>query len=664
MIRMERAVLPALLVAVPVAVVAVAVGSPPSPSDGFSAPGGLTGAALPAARAVHDAAAALTVGLLIVTATVLVADPQHDSGMLSGLRLRAARLAAAAGAAWVIAGAAVLVLTYVDVSGVSPNTAGFADQLAGFVVDFELGRALAVSWWLALAMTCGAALARRVTSVGLLAVLALLALLPLAISGHSAAARSHGTAVDTLAGHLIGLAVWVGGLAALLVLHRRLGAQAPVAVSRYSALAGWCYGLVAISGLAAAYARLPGPAGLASSYGALLAAKVTAVLALGWAGWRQRKAIRVAADRAGSASGVLLTRLALGEVAVMGAAIGLGVALSRVGPPPARPDGPAAADPNSALLGYPMPPPLTPWRWVTHWQPDVLWLSVAAVAAAWYLFAVRRLRSRDDRWPVGRTLAWVTGWAGLTWATSSGPGAYGSVLFSMHMVSHMTVAMAVPIFLVLGAPVTLALRTLPARRDGSRGPREWLLAAVRSRALRLLAHPLVAAGLFLGSLVVFYYTPVFELALRTHTGHVVMTLHFLLSGYLFASVICGIDPGPARPPYVFRLILLVATMGFHAFFGVAMMGSSEILGRDWFVALDRDWGRSLAQEQNLGGALAWALGDYPVAIMISAMAWSWIKADDRESRRYDRKAAHDGDAELVAYNAYLRRLADRHECSR
>ncbi len=149
------------------------------------------------------------------------------------------------------------------------------------------------------------------------------------------------------------------------------------------------------------------------------------------------------------------------------------------------------------------------------------------------------------------------------------------MLFSAHMLSHMTMSMIVPALLVLGAPVTLALRTLHRRTDGSRGGREWLLEVVHSRLLRVLGSPLVAAGLFAVSLVAFYYSPLFELSLRTHTGHVLMNLHFLLTGYLFASVLIGVDPGPARPPYPLRLVLLFGTMAFHAFFGVALVSGSS-----------------------------------------------------------------------------------------
>jgi cytochrome c oxidase assembly factor CtaG len=86
--------------------------------------------------------------------------------------------------------------------------------------------------------------------------------------------------------------------------------------------------------------------------------------------------------------------------------------------------------------------------------------------------------------------------------------------------------------------------------------------------LRVLSHPVVAAGLLIVSLVAFYYTCLFPLAMITHPGHVLMTTHLLIVGYLFIWSVIGIDPGPARSPYSLRLIVLLITMAFHAFFGV------------------------------------------------------------------------------------------------
>ena len=173
-----------------------------------------------------------------------------------------------------------------------------------------------------------------------------------------------------------------------------------------------------------------------------------------------------------------------------------------------------------------------------------------------------------------------------------------------------------------------------------------------------LSHPVVAAGLFAVSLATFYYSPLFELSLRTHTGHVLMTAHFLLTGYLFASVLIGVDPGPARPAYPLRLVVLFVTMAFHAFFGVALTQGTSLLAPDVLTQLGRTWGRSPLADQVYGGAVAWGLGELPTLLLGMAVALAWVRSDDRESRRSDRAADRDGDAELAEYNARLAAMAD------
>lgn len=370
------------------------------------------------------------------------------------------------------------------------------------------------------------------------------------------------------------------------------------------------------------------------------------------AGWYHRR--RIIRQLATAPGWRLFGRLVMAELLVMGAAIGLGVALARTPPPDAG--AAEAVDATTALLGYPMPPPLTATTVFTAWRPDPLWLPLALAAAASYLVAVVRLRRRGIRWSPARTITFLTGCLMMVAATSGSPGVYGQVLFSMHMVQHMTVATAVPTFLVLGAPITLALRSLPVRSDGSRGAREWLLAVLHSRYVRVLSNPLVVIALFLGSLIGFYYTPALEFSLRTHVGHLLMLGHFLLVGYLFANIICGIDPGPPRPHHLFRLILLIVTFGFHAFFAVSLMSGTAMFAESWYTSLDRGWGPSIADDQALGISLVWALGDYPIAILAVALIVSWIADDTRDARRHDRQADRDGDAELQAYNAHLQRL--------
>jgi putative copper resistance protein D len=258
-----------------------------------------------------------------------------------------------------------------------------------------------------------------------------------------------------------------------------------------------------------------------------------------------------------------------------------------------------------------------------------------------------------------RTVSWLLGLALLIYVTCGAPAMYGRVLFSAHMVMHMLLTMGVPPLLVLGAPVTLALRVLPARGDGSRGAREWILGALNSRLLQFLAFPPVAAVLFAGSLIAFYFSDLFKLALTTHVGHELMDVHFLLTGYLFAWVLIGIDPGPRRLGYPLRLLLLFITMAFHAFFFLSVMGANTVLQAEFFGELGRNWGRGLLADQQYGGGIGWGIGEVPTLLIAMVLVSQWIKSDERDARRYDRAADRDGDAELEAYNAMLAKLANR-----
>jgi cytochrome c oxidase assembly factor CtaG len=213
------------------------------------------------------------------------------------------------------------------------------------------------------------------------------------------------------------------------------------------------------------------------------------------------------------------------------------------------------------------------------------------------------------------------------------------------------------VLLVPGAPITLALRAIRKRDDGSMGGREWILAIVHSRYFGLLSNPVIAAVIFAGSLWVFYYSGVFRWATVDHIGHEWMIVHFLGAGYLFVFSLIGVDPAPKRAPYPLRLIVLLATMAFHAFFGLALMSGSGLLLADWYGAMG--WGTSALEDQKTGGGIAWSVGEIPTVIIAIAVAIMWSRSDDRESKRRDRQADRDGDAELDAYNAMLAKQAAR-----
>lgn len=610
-------------------------------------PGPLVRWGLPAVRVVGDAAAALTVGVLVLAAVGLAADA-------SAALVRALRTASAAAAVWALATLATAVLSYAELSGQRFDDPTYGPRLVAYVTTDDAGRGLMFTLVVACVVNLAAMLGAGLRTAGLLALLSPAGLVPAALSGHAASAGgSHETAVTSLGLHLVGVTVWVGGLAGLVLLRGVLGADLPVVARRYSALALWAFVAVAASGVVNGWVHLGGAAGLDSRYGVVLLAKTAALLVLGVAGALHRT--RTLADLTAGRRGAFV-RLAVVEGAVMALATGLAVALAR-SPSPVPDVAPAPLTPTEAVTGHPMPPDLTASRWLTVWQPDLLWVVVVGAAAVLYVVGVARLRARGDRWPVLRTVMWFVGLAVLAWVTCGAPAAYGRVMFSAHMIGHMTLSMAAPMFLVLGAPVTLLLRAVHPRGDGSRGPREWTLAVLGSAYLRVLAHPVVVSFLFAGSLVLFYYSPLFEVALTTHVGHELMHAHFLLAGYLMAWMMIGVDPGPHRPTPPLRLLMLFVTMAFHAFFGIALLSSTTVLAQEYWTSVGRTFGRPLLADQQLGGGIAWGIGELPAVALAVILAVQWARSDAREARRGDRAADRDGDAELAAYNRMLAGIA-------
>jgi len=432
-------------------------------------------------------------------------------------------------------------------------------------------------------------------------------------------------------------------------------------VARFSRLALACYLAVGVSGVGNAASRLGSVSDLVSTgYGQLVLAKAALFVVLGATADRLRRGVvrTLAADpaagRPGGAARRAFTRFAALEVVVMGATVGLAVALSRT-PTPAAPEPTTAVQ---AELGYAMPPAPTLWRLLTDVWPDWVFLALATLAVGTYLAGVRRLRLRGDSWPVSRTLGWVTGWLLALVATCSGLGRYGTLMFSVHMVQHMLLSMVVPIPLVLGAPVTLALRALRRGTDGRRGVREWLLTALHAPWMRVVAHPVFGFALFVASFYGLYFSPIFQALMQGHVGHVAMNVHFLAVGYLLYWTVCGLDHSPVPLPHLARLVIMFAAAPFHAFFAIALTVTSSVIAQSWYVGLDRPWHTDLLADQHLGGDLTWGFGEVPILLVSLALIVQWSRSDDRSARRHDRQADRDGEAELTAYNAYLASLAE------
>ncbi|MFC7307965.1 cytochrome c oxidase assembly protein [Streptomyces monticola] len=303
-------------------------------------------------------------------------------------------------------------------------------------------------------------------------------------------------------------------------------------------------------------------------------------------------------------------------------------------------------------------PPFTLGRGL-QFSMDAFFLIGCLLALALYGFALVRLLRRGDSWPVGRTVSFVLGVVSVALVMCTKLNDYGMVMFSVHMVQHMVISMLSPILLLLGAPITLALRALPVAGRGRRkGPRELLLMLLHSRYMKVITHPAFTIPMFIASLYGLYFTPLFDFLMESKPGHIAMMVHFLAVGLVFFWPIMGVDPGPHRPGYVMRMLELFAGMPFHAFFGIAlMMATQPMIGT--YLNPPASLGIDALADQEAAGGIAWAFSEIPSVVVLVALLFQWRKSEDRESRRKDRAADRDGDKELEAYNAYLASLHAR-----
>lgn len=609
-------------------------------------PGELVRWAQPIVQSAKNLAIAMTVGALALGAW---AYPQGSAELQKMLRR-----ASIASTAWVVLGATHLLLTFLWVTGVQlSGSDAFGRSLLQFATEIELGQALTVNLAFGLVISLFTLMVSSLRSTFFLAALSVAGLVPLALIGHAAGTAGHDAAVNSMGMHLVAVTIWVGGLIELAFVRNSENFLAYA--KRYSTLALLAFLVTAASGVAAAALRIADPKYLFSEWGILAIAKIVILVVLGLFGARYRLGLLKAATFKASS----FVKMAIGELVLMGLAFGIGAGMSRSATPSSLLPVQDANSPAVILTGSVLPPELTPERWFTSYKIDLVWLSIAVGATVLYLWGVRKLQKRGDTWPVGRTITWVLGMALLVWITCGPLNVYEQYLFSSHMLAHMILTMGVPVLLVPGAPVTLLLRASEVRHDASKGLREWVLWAVHTPWAKLVTNPIFAGINFAASLVIFYFTPLFAWSTKDHLGHEWMIVHFLITGYLFVQALVGIDPGPAKISFVLRLLLLIGTLAFHAFFGLSLMSGEALLLPEWYGAMGRPWGESPLEDQHTGGAIAWGIGEMPAAVLTIIVSIQWFRSDVREARRLDRASDRTGNKDVQDYNAMLQKLAER-----
>ena len=478
---------------------------------------------------------------------------------------------------------------------------------------------------------------------------AILIVAPQGLSGHSAAGGDHDYGTNSLLWHVLFMMLWVGGLMALIAHGRRLGPSLQLAVRRYSMIAATSMVAMAISGVINAAIRVRFEDLFTSDYGRVIVAKTVLTFVLAIFGWWHRT---VTIPRLTSGNSSPFIRIAVVEVLVMAATIGVAVSLGRTPPPPPRV---VDLSPMALTMGYDLTFEPTVWSVWTIWRFDIMFTTLGIFLTIGYLYGLYRLKQLGKAWPWQRTFWWLLGSITLALAMSSGIGLYMPAMFSMHMVAHMMLSMVIPVFLVLGAPLQMIL-TVTAPNPEEPGLHEWVQAFIQSTTLKFLFHPAVNTIQFLTFFYLLYITPWYDLMVKEHAGHLIMNWVFLLSGYIYYWDMIGSDPKPRENTVLRRLAWLVFSMPVHLYFGVYLMQLSQILAEDFYRTLGLPWDIDLLHDQDVGGGIAWASGSFPLVVVFGALFLQWLKEDRNEAKAYDQRADDTEDEDLEAYNQMLARM--------
>ena len=262
------------------------------------------------------------------------------------------------------------------------------------------------------------------------------------------------------------------------------------------------------------------------------------------------------------------------------------------------------------------------------WAFDPLVIAGLGIGLWWYLRALRRLRASGAGWPRWKARSFVAGIAVLLFSLVSPLDTYAELLLSVHMIQHLLLTLLAPPLLLLGAPLTLAVRTTTPTR------KRWLLELLRGRIVGALSHPALGWAMFVGALYASHLPAFYDATIRHTALHAAEHLAYMLTALLFWRPIVGSDPGPSRLSHPARLFSLFLVMPAMTFLGLAIYGSNRPIYVP-YVASSPLLGTSAVADQHLAGAIMWSAGMLFIVPAMVAVLVDWMRTDEREAARAD-----------------------------
>jgi putative membrane protein len=241
---------------------------------------------------------------------------------------------------------------------------------------------------------------------------------------------------------------------------------------------------------------------------------------------------------------------------------------------------------------------------IAHASPGVsiagLLLVVAAAGA--YGTAASRPSPRGNRWPLARTISFVSGLTLFSAAVQSPLAVYDELPWA-HAAQHLVVMMVVPPLLVLGAPLTLLLRSVSPRA------RREIVGILHDPAMRKVSGPIAGIGLTLeyhGTMFVVMLTGLYGYTLDHEWAHVATHAYLFTCGLLFWMPLVGRDPAGFRPPPWAKFVMVASGLPAYVALGLLVGTRGEPLG-----------GIGTLADTHAAG---WVLGAGGVALTVAGLA--------------------------------------------
>ena len=267
------------------------------------------------------------------------------------------------------------------------------------------------------------------------------------------------------------------------------------------------------------------------------------------------------------------------------------------------------------------------FTWQTHWVSFVA-LVAQLVVLAWYLTSVRRVVARGARWSAFRAFCFVVGVVVVAYATEGGIAHYQTSNFTAHVVQVLLLVDVGPPLLALGAPITLALQS------SSRHTAATLVRVLRSGPVQVVSRPIVAFVIAMGSLFVYFLTPLYRVSEQHPLLLALIHLYLVLVGLLLWVLIVGRDGLPRRLSFGMRFVLVLLLVPFNLALGLAVASVTQPLYPD---------GNTLADTQQ-GGNVLLGLAEVLIVLALALLFVEWAREEERSAIRNDRQL----DAALTA----------------